>query len=135
MKSLLILLILFENSYAWEIVGGENSTFVEDKQYQVKEEIISHPTIRKLETKELGNNIILLTYLENLGGTKTPSETYNCAAFSKNSKKAIFKDLACRSILNQRDGKQEVEEASFKIEGGKIFYTFDEIKKAFDIPK
>jgi hypothetical protein len=126
---------LMNNSYAWEITSSEGTNFLRDDKLQVREEILSHPTNRSLEIKELDKDIIILTYLENQGGTKTPSETYNCAAYAKRSKKILFKDLACRDVLATQDGKKETEEASFKIKGRKIFYTFDDIKKTFDLPK
>jgi hypothetical protein len=134
-KILFVLLCLTSRSYAWEISSKDGSNFLLDEDSKIKEEIISHPTARKLETREINKDIILLTYLENLGGTKNSSESYNCAAYSKKGKKLLFKDLACRSIIIQKNGEKEIEEATFKVEEDNLLYVFDELKQKFDLPK
>lgn len=136
MKSLIIpLLFMISEARAWEIVSHDEAMFLQDPLVKSKEEIVSHPTIKKVDTKDLSGDVILITYLENQGGTTSSSESYNCAAFSKKLKKFVFKDLACRSIITHSDGKKETEEATFKIEGNTLSYSFDELKKKFDLSK
>jgi hypothetical protein len=135
MRTIFALLFILSDARAWEIVSQDESTFLQDPQLKSKEEIVSHPTIKKVETKNLSEDITLITYLENQGGTTSSSESYNCAAYSKKLKKFLFKDLACKSLIVHSDGKKEAEEATFKIEGSTLSYTFDELKKKFDLSK
>lgn len=135
MRFLLILFVFINQVSAWEIIHEKDSVFIQDENLKEKEEIIAHPEIKKMETKKLSEDITLITYLENLGGTTSPSESYNCAAFSKKLKKLLFKDLACKTILSFEGGRKEIDEAVFKIEGEHLNYSFLELKRKFDLPK
>jgi hypothetical protein len=135
MRSLIAYILFLTHAHAWDIVTEKESTFLKDKNLSEKEEILAHPSIKKIHTQKLTSDITLIIYLENLGGTKNAAESYYCAAFSNDLKKLIFKDIYCKSVLYHENGKKEVEEASFRIEGRTLIYTFSELSKKFDLSK
>lgn len=133
MKALICLLFMVNSANAWVIVSDQNKAYLRDSRLGIKEEIFADSKRKELTVKDLTSDLLLISYLESIGGTTELTSTYNCALYSKKLKKLVFKDNLCRTVSIKTKGKEVVTKADIKIGRDKVTYTFEELTESYPL--
>ena len=133
MKTLVCVLLLISMAHAWEIKYEEGESFLQDDALKKPVKIIAHPEKKEISTKELSEDAVLITYLENIGGTTSLEKIYNCAVYSKKSKKILFKNRTCKVLRATDKGTEVVREAQIEVKDAKVHYVFEELKSSYSL--
>ena len=133
MKAVILFLFMMNSAHAWVIVSDQNKAYLRDSRLSIKEEIFADSKRKELTVKDLTSDLILITYLESIGGTTQLTSTYNCALYSKKLKKLVFKDNLCKTVSTKVKGKQEIIKADIKIEREKVTYSFEQLTESYPL--
>lgn len=124
MKSFLILLLITQNAWSWEIKKVGEEMQLSDPSIRTPEKVITAFESKTLPTERI-SSVTIVRYPENVGGTKSLSRSWSCAAFIQG--KLLFKDEICLI-----EGK-ESRKAEFKVENKKLIYKFEELEESYPL--
>lgn len=133
MKAVIFFFFMMSSAQAWVIVSDQNKAFLRDTRLGIKEEVFADSKRKDLTVKDLSSDLLLISYLESIGGTTEITSTYNCALYSKKLKKLIFKDNLCKTVSTKVSGKKKLSSANIKIGREKITYSFEELTESYPI--
>lgn len=124
MKYLIFTFLLMPLAHAWEIKKVGEEMQLTDSSLKSPEKVITAFEAKDLTTEKI-SSVVIVRYLENIGGTKSISKNYNCAAFVNG--KLIFKDETC--LVEEKTSRK----AEFKVVNNKLHYKFDEVEEEYSL--
>lgn len=131
MKFLTFVLLFSSMAHAWEIKIQKDETVLFDEMLKEPVEVSAQPEKKEVYTQDLSKDVVLIIYLENIGGTKEIQKVYSCAGFSKKSGKIFFKDETCKVQKLTDKAPVTVRGGTFKVKGNKVLYKFEELEDSF----
>lgn len=124
MKLFFLTLFLMPVAHSWEIKKVGEEMQLSDPSLKTPEKVITAFESKDLSIEKI-SSVVIVRYLENIGGTKTIAKNYNCAAFSKG--KLIFKDETC--LVEEETPRK----AEFKVVNNKLHYKFEEVEEEYSL--
>lgn len=124
MKFLFFFLLLIPLAHGWEIKKVGEEMQLTDPSLKNPVKVITAFESKDLPTEKV-SSVVIVRYLENIGGTKSIAKNYNCAAFVKG--KLLFKDETC---LVEGETPRKAE---FKVVNNKLHYKFEEVEEEYSL--